>query len=643
MDLLDQWDPEYEDIGTLDLDEIYQELSRLDAFEQLIRSKQGRDGPDYPDKEVEDDINAEKNSEEASVQDNPEETRKNIVLNDIDTRRIALRAGAMELSRAKIRPMTIVDLPAEILLQIFGYLQDARIGRLAQIGWRSPPWGYELDIVRGTARETIRQVRLVCSLFNDLASPLLCPILRVDLDQESLNGAVELLKRPRIAQGVHAIQVGLQYRPKELVSDCPKFKDHCKKQLEQVVGYWVGETWSLEYESDDETVWPPPLTVYREAIRKYDKISRSWDSYFNSDESDGDDDVAESEADEHMEIFVRGYNEYRKKHEEQLHLITTGSFITTLTSCISQLPNTVILGFTDEMERLYYDRHDPTILLRDKSLLPGMMSRALEWSIIEELGNVKLTPARILFDLPVAVHEAGIKLRYLYMGPLPCRGNFSLLCSDTVSNPTNPAAWSDLRAACSSLRRIDFGSYDQKVPIRHEDLQPEEKCYVDQYLSTVLCSADLKDVWLPLRMFGLDDGRTTKEGWYDIGPVLGAVNWPRIEYIMISYVSSKQDELERFCSGLGPSVQLLQLSTVHLLDGSWAGILSTLDEKVRSTFREQYARVSLEDLTGGEFGEVEIKERPRFEDSDDEVEPAKPLPAAGELLKKRYTSFFTIW
>ncbi|KAF7176380.1 hypothetical protein CNMCM7691_002509 [Aspergillus felis] len=635
MDLLDQWDPEYEDVGTLNLDEIYQELSRLDAFEQLISSKQGRN----PDKEVDDDTNAEKDSEQAPVQDNPEEIRKNTVLNDIDTRRIALRAGAMELSRAKIRPMTIVDLPADILLQIFGYFRDARIRKQAQIDWRSLFRGCEPDI----ARKTIRQVRLVCSFFNDLASPLLCPILRVDLDQESLNGAVELLKRPRIAQGVHGIQVGLQYRPKELVMDCAKFKDYCRKQLEEMANdcEWHAEVCSHEgHESDDETVCP-----YQEAISNYYKICRSWDCYFNSDESDENDDVTESEADEHMEILVRGYSKYRKKHEEQLHLITTGSFVTTLASCISQLPNTVALGFTDEMEQLY-DWRQPTVLLRDTSLLPGMMSAALMWSKIEDLGDVKLTPARILFDLPVAIHKAGIKLRYLYMGQFPRRGSFSLLCPDTVSNPTHPAAWSELRAACSSLWRVDFGSYFQDHPIRHEHPQPEEKYYIDQYLSTVLCSADLQDVWLHLRSFGLNDGRTTKEGWYDIDPVLGAVNWPCIKEILISYVSSKQDELERFCAGLGPSIQLLSLSTVHLSDGSWAGILSTLDEKVRSTFREQYDTVSLRYLTGGEFGEVEIKPIPPplgFEDSDDELEPAKPPPAAGELLKKLYAPFFTTW
>ncbi|GIK04011.1 hypothetical protein Aspvir_008086 [Aspergillus viridinutans] len=635
MDVLDKWDPEFDDVGTLSLDEIYEELSRLDAFERFISSKQGKD-----------DTNAKKDSEQAPAQDNPEEIRKNTVLNDIDTRRIALRAGAMELSRAKIRPMTIVDLPADILLQIFGYFQDTRIRRQAQIDWGLLP--SEQEIARRTARETIRHVRLVCSLFNDLASPLLCPILRVDLDQESLNGAVELCKRPRIAQGVHAIQVGLQYRPKELVSDCPKFKDFRKKQLQEMANRcdYYAEKWFLGgHESDDETVCPLPLRVYREATSNYGKISWSWDSYFDSDESDENDKtdhVAESEADEHMEILVRGYTEYRKKHEEQLQLITTGSFVTTVASCISQLPSMVALGFTDKMERLF-DWNNPTVVLRDKSLLPGMLSAALEWQKIEDFGDFKLAPARILLELPVAIHKAGVKLRDLFIGPFPCRGSFSLLCPDTMSSSTDPTAWSDLRAACSSLRRVDFGSCLNHRSIRHEHLRPEEKYYVNQYLNTILCSAGLEDVRMSFYPFGLNDGRTTKVGWYDLGPVLAAVKWPRIKHLAILDVSSKQDDLQRFCSGLSDTMSSLQLSSIQLLNGSWAGILATLDEKVGYRFREQKATGYLSYLRGEEFEEEEVRERRIFEDFDSGWDEPEPLPPAGQQLKELHPSLFTNW
>ncbi|KAF7594045.1 hypothetical protein BBP40_010323 [Aspergillus hancockii] len=160
------------------------------------------------------------------------------------------------------------------------------------------------------------------------------------------------------------------------------------------------------YDSDDETVCAQPLRVYREAIRNYFKIRNSWDCYFTPDES-GD---ATKPVDEYQEILLRGYDEYRKKHEEQLQLITTGSFITTLAYCITQLPNTVALGLTDEMDPPC-DHLSPTLVLRDKSLLPEFLSAGLKWEKTEDFEDVKLTPARILFELPIAIHKAETALR----------------------------------------------------------------------------------------------------------------------------------------------------------------------------------------------------------------------------------------
>lgn len=83
MDILDQWDPEYEDVRTLSLGEIYQELSHLNAFKQLISLKQVKDGPEHSnkddkddkhDKDDKEDINAGKDSEQAPAQENPEKT-----------------------------------------------------------------------------------------------------------------------------------------------------------------------------------------------------------------------------------------------------------------------------------------------------------------------------------------------------------------------------------------------------------------------------------------------------------------------------------------------------------------------------------------------------------------------------------------
>lgn len=54
-------------------------------------------------------------------------------------------------------------------------------------------------------------MRLACQLFNTLASPLLVPIIRVEVDQPSLDRVLALRGNPLIAAGVLAIQVELRY------------------------------------------------------------------------------------------------------------------------------------------------------------------------------------------------------------------------------------------------------------------------------------------------------------------------------------------------------------------------------------------------------------------------------------------------
>lgn len=346
---------------------------------------------------------------------------------------------------------------------------------------------------------------------------------------------------------------------------------------------------------------------------------------------------------EYQKILRRGHQEYRQKHEEQLQLITTGSFVRILASCIFRMPNAIALGFSDKMDPPY-DPFNPTVVLRDKTLLPGLMNAALQWDKIEDFQDAKLVPARILSELPIALHKAGSILRDLYIGPFPCLGNYFMILSEQ-HDPLHSGSWSDLRAACQSLRRVSFGDYLTCKHIRHEHLPPSEKVYVDQYLSALLCSPNLEYLCMNMYAFGLNDGRTSKEGWYDIGPVLGAVKWPRMRNISILNVSSTQSDLERFCDGLGYSVQSLYFSTINLLDGSWAGFLDMLDEKVGYRCHQPNPRVGmLNSLTGGEFGEEEESKRETFDlfsDSLSDLFQDEPPTAEGKLLMIQHPSLFT--
>jgi hypothetical protein len=75
-----------------------------------------------------------------------------------------------EYPRDKTRPLNILHLPMDILYIIFGHLNDEE---------------YHTQFCQDRDIKTIQNARLVCGLFNRLASPLLCPVLTVQLNQTS--------------------------------------------------------------------------------------------------------------------------------------------------------------------------------------------------------------------------------------------------------------------------------------------------------------------------------------------------------------------------------------------------------------------------------------------------------------------------
>jgi hypothetical protein len=129
-------------------------------------------------------------------------------------------------------------------------------------------------------------------------------------------------------------------------------------------------------------------------------------------------------------------------------------------------------------------------------------------------------------------------------------------------------------------------------PVQFKRLFAEEQTFIDKYLGAVLSGQTLEVVDLNFWAFG----------HYQIGLVLGAMEWPRLKKARITDISISQDELEKFCSRLGYRLELICLHSIELLRGRWSGALDMLREKVLSRCLGMQCRVEFIGLTGGEFG-----------------------------------------
>lgn len=120
--------------------------------------------------------------------------------------------------------LLIVHLPPEVLRCIFDVLCQHRD---PLIRWQFD----ETDPGYSVCTDTVRTARLVCRLFNELASRFLLPKLKLRLDQASLDFAATVARNSLVACGVHHIEIELSYRPKDMADNIKSFADFVCSRL----------------------------------------------------------------------------------------------------------------------------------------------------------------------------------------------------------------------------------------------------------------------------------------------------------------------------------------------------------------------------------------------------------------------------
>ncbi|KAK3305930.1 uncharacterized protein B0T15DRAFT_396829, partial [Chaetomium strumarium] len=287
--------------SSLDIEQVYVELRHLEAKEKLVVAQDGCFG-----------------SVSAAW---TREKMKQMIARGFDIRRCLLRSAALELSRDKLQPITIVDLPLDILRIIFNEFHYDRV-------------------------------------FSDSRS--------------SLDIADVICQRPHIACGVHGIQVCLAYRPKEYADSLVRYTTSRLTNLSLYV--------RLRY--DLCAVDGGDTSLLQEEADSWLKLSADWEDYCREFDGGGASrEVPEGYLTPYREMLRQGYAEFRRLHEEQRRLLSDGSFANALAAAIAQLPNAHCLSFVDDVER-HADLEGS--LLNDAGRFSRMMQAQPQWREIDD-------------------------------------------------------------------------------------------------------------------------------------------------------------------------------------------------------------------------------------------------------------------
>ncbi|KAH8901272.1 hypothetical protein GQ53DRAFT_835137 [Thozetella sp. PMI_491] len=508
---------------------------------------------------------------------------------------------------------SIRDLPLDILREIFDFL-PLRSNRIRH-------WGRSHDIV------TICNARLSCRLFYEIASPHLIPLLEVQLDQQSLDTAVGLLNNPFIAAGIYEIRLMLQYRPREVADSLEYFAAIRKLDLHVAIadGDYHNGPVAADFQMGSEMELPRSFWSYETT---YQCIQDAWDAYVkpkDDDSTGGAEGVNRADPTEesgpmhgaeykerrlkYQKILVEGYDEFRRKQLEQDRLLQGQFFVNSLASAMSSMKHPVSLTFTDEVNSwCIRSREGPVAMLHDPNELSRIIAYPLSWRTIEGLrsgGSTSLLPARILSELPIAIHKTGVAIASIHIQCFPRRGGY-LHLRPLRQGQVEPR-WDELRAVCRQLKLVHFAEkgdlYDRLS--RESHLPDHEKASIDEYLGAMLSGGHLEDILLNMYCMGTSGDQWTwgpEPESYDLNPVLRAIDSSCLKRIDISTITIDQDDLESFSKQLGDRMESLRLHCIELQNGSWAGTLDILRERVAARCREGRCTVDFSVLLGGGFG-----------------------------------------
>ncbi|KAJ4322532.1 hypothetical protein N0V84_004778 [Fusarium piperis] len=484
------------------------------------------------------------------------------------------------------QPANLVHLPTDILVQILDHFRNRDVVDEDRIKW---------DRLCGQSPDqSICNLRLTCRRLHNLASPLLFPVVEVGLGNKSLCRVQELLGNRHIASGVVGLRVILEYRPAELAADLAKFvkvKGDALVDILDSPGRLATLSMTFGQGSADFERASAEQTHSRTAMRQ------AWDNSIRG--QDGHE--LDEQALTYQRILLQSHEKYSILHAEQLSLIEDGTFVNTLASLLPKGQQPLSLSirgtrYDDDGEYMdnYYD------VFENPDALCDFLTDPHAWALLDHMdGEVSLTQAKIVSELPIALHKAGVSLKYFQLACLPVRSNFSAICPGFDISP-DAAAWHDLQAACQQLKEFELvGLGNEYHKAQTVYIPPEDRDFIKAYLSAVLSSQYLESVEANLSGFGLVDRGSGLTEPYPLASIFASISWPCIRYLDIKGMAFTQEELERLCLDLGPSLGDLYLDMINLFDGSWARTLDILRDKAVANAE---VLILLIDWRGGELG-----------------------------------------
>lgn len=513
--------------------------------------------------------------------------------NQVENFRMALRSQALLRFKETSRSVTLCSLSCDLLYEIYRYF-DLR-------DWDE----MNLDEVHEKSA-ILRNSRLACHFLKEIASSFLIPILKLSIDQDSLQLARNISSNPQLARGVFKLMLRIDIWSKTLATDFATFQKLALFRLMDALP--TRRSQMLPWPTMSRTLpTRPDCVLETEApggVRCTRRLSFSHlgdMTYLNRYNMLRDaccltiPEVTSREQVGDRNLMWRSYRRYGRLREESNRLSANGFFFQELASLMKLLPNCtkVILllpldGYRTDaacaaFAALIADPQDTLQL--EKLLATPQMARDGE-------ATVGIAESDLVTGLPIAMYKQGAPLLDLTIGVSPFT---------TYEDVIN---WEDFARACASLTKVAcpmVSMCKSTASIRTPGIQKAFQGFFTALLAPgrALVSCELDGSVITDLQRG-QDFKTT----YSLVPALARIEWSNLQHLKLSNFCARAQEIESLCESLKPSLRQLWLMDIDINPGSWRRTIDILHQHIasRRCGEGKIDDLRLGGLIGGEFG-----------------------------------------
>ncbi|MBE3047799.1 hypothetical protein IMZ48_35875, partial [Candidatus Bathyarchaeota archaeon] len=319
--------------------------------------------------------------------------------------------------------------------------------------------------------------------------------------------------------------------------------------------------------------------------------------------------------------LFEAHAKYRKLHADQCRLMEDGLYARSLAASLSRMPRfrslriddeddyldeSFCIGYEDDEDTqeaygvrggIFHYEMDIPLVLRDGMILMETMTRWYRWSSVECIADEQEHQGRrpqaenlamgIIFDLPMAILQAGITLRDfdLRCFPVTARGQ-------SLVDPARRGG--DFSAAFRRLEHCrvyisENTEYDWRT-------RPDDRFgAADRYIAAAVSSPALRALHLDLGVGMLEARRN-----YPAATVLAAVTSDRIAEVSLIRLKADGADLASFSSKLSDGFRDVSYDWLELTGGSWWPIMRTLVVKRSACGKGRIGRLNTWPLEGRE-------------------------------------------